>query len=567
MSGLAAARPPRTYRPGSNPRDVASRFDWRFLLPNAPTGSVRYIGLPTLAEARDLRDRGALHVVRGDGPDLHELRDTLGAAVRVDDPDDPAQWTPVDLLVVMPGEEGSAFLGRDDLAGLIDRGLNPDGVALLLGDRRSSVGPLRRLRDAPGSAGCRHATAWWTLFRGRSLRAALPLGDAAILRYFFRRVFYGSSRKGRLLARAGRVASALGVAHLLTPGRALVLERRPRPRSGAVPHYLHAMAGRHGMELSGARAAFFARGNYDSNKVAFFLFARGGERAGTADAPVAILKMTRSARFNGRLEREHAALRAVHEHGLAARGSYPTPLFSDVHDGCRVVAQSVVDAAPFRTRTAARIDCPYAADALEWITALGESSRSGTVDGNGALMERVQALLDTLTDVYGLEPREVESLSGRIRGLSTAPAVPSVFRHGDGGTWNVVVRPEGQVVFLDWEAAERQGPPLWDLFDFLRSRGVWIQRRRGRRDRVANSLEALTHPELASASRTRVAEYCSRVGVPSAAVEPLFWGLWMERALREAEWAGGRLDQAQYIGVIRGLLEKAGDGRPTCLPA
>jgi hypothetical protein len=45
-----------------------------------------------------------------------------------------------------------------------------------------------------------------------------------------------------------------------------------------------------------------------------------------------------------------------------------------------------------------------------------------------------------------------------------------VLQHNDLGTWNIVVQPplaDARFTVLDWEAAQRVGMPLWDLWYFL----------------------------------------------------------------------------------------------------
>ena len=47
-----------------------------------------------------------------------------------------------------------------------------------------------------------------------------------------------------------------------------------------------------------------------------------------------------------------------------------------------------------------------------------------------------------------------------------------VFQHGDPGVWNLLITPDGRPAFLDWEAAEHHGMPVWDLFYAARSVGI-----------------------------------------------------------------------------------------------
>jgi hypothetical protein len=124
--------------------------------------------------------------------------------------------------------------------------------------------------------------------------------------------------------------------------------------------------------------------------------------------------------------------------------------------------------------------------------------------------------------------------------------------------WNAIWTRAGRVAFLDWEAAEPEGVPLWDLFYFLRSYGMQASPSRGRRDWLEKSArhfraETALHGLFADAVRRAAAS----TRLPGELVTPLFFTCWMHRALKEATRLRGRaLAQGRYFGLLRLFLER-----------
>jgi aminoglycoside phosphotransferase (APT) family kinase protein len=166
-------------------------------------------------------------------------------------------------------------------------------------------------------------------------------------------------------------------------------------------------------------------------------------------------------------------------------------------------------------------------------------------------------LRDRFVDIYDLTPSQQTTLDGHLERIATADALPQVFQHGDPGTWNVLVTGDGRPVFLDWEAFERRGIPLWDAFYFARSHAVTVARAAGTRD----ALDAVRQSWLQDAPPVReltghIDEHCARIGLARDLVEPLFATCWMHRALKEAaRLTPGRLQRGHYASLLRLSLD------------
>jgi aminoglycoside phosphotransferase (APT) family kinase protein len=133
-----------------------------------------------------------------------------------------------------------------------------------------------------------------------------------------------------------------------------------------------------------------------------------------------------------------------------------------------------------------------------------------------------------------------------------------VFQHGDPGTWNVLVTKNGRVAFLDWEAAEVEGMPLWDLFYFLRSYCVGAARSQGATDPLAGFRQQfLGETQLGQLVREATRHYCERTSLSAQLIEPLFYLCWMHRALKEAtRLSPSKLERGHYINLLRLCIDQ-----------
>jgi hypothetical protein len=142
-----------------------------------------------------------------------------------------------------------------------------------------------------------------------------------------------------------------------------------------------------------------------------------------------------------------------------------------------------------------------------------------------------------------------------------ARPIPLVRQHGDPGIWNLLASGDGRALFLDWEASETDGLPLWDTLYLHRSYAIAASKRRGIRDATTAARGHLVGSSpLAVRLRETIDAYMDAVGVPAEAVEALTYGCWIHRALKEANrLPTGRLQQGAYAGHIRLLLEASAD--------
>jgi hypothetical protein len=135
-----------------------------------------------------------------------------------------------------------------------------------------------------------------------------------------------------------------------------------------------------------------------------------------------------------------------------------------------------------------------------------------------------------------------------------------VFQHGDPGIWNVFATGDDSVAFLDWEAGESQGVPLWDLFYFLRSYGTWMARGGSilRGDALKSFAQNFMMPsEFNALVCETTLRYCERINLDKRLIEPLFYTCWMHRALKEAtRLTKTNLEKGHYFQLLRLCIER-----------
>jgi hypothetical protein len=564
-----AGLPGLEFAPGTNPNGDLSSADWRFLLPRLDYGTVLFVGAPAPPVVAALaRTAGQVLVASDDPAALQRVMDAARARgapnVRPLHADSPGRLPcadgSVDLAVLCdarPSRQAFArqALARPAFADELARVLAPDGTIYLeLGHRLDAL-RARRWRARLAARGFDAPQPYWLLrHRSGGLRMAFPLAATRAVRYAFDHVLYGTSRRAELLRTTGRSVVRAGLHRLAVADRAFVFRRRAGatrrvPAAAGPVGYLSVLAARAGAPLGAVQPGFFARGAYDSNKVAFFLFGDGASR------PEVLAKMTRSPRYNHRLETEYHALTRLRARGLAAEGTYPEAVFFDHHHDLAVLAQRVVHGSPFRTRTHGNTACPFVHDAIAWIQQLGARSADAAADAR-ELPQKLENLLDHFDRLYAPTPAEHRFLHERIASLRALPdAVPTVFQHGDAGTWNALVTEDDRVAFLDWEVSSARGVPLWDLVDFLRSFGSWVARAQGETDMVrAYATHFLAPSPLSELQAEAVRGYCARVGLPRESLEALFFSCWMQRAVREAAWSSRPLDEGSYVNLVRACI-------------
>ncbi|GAB4423015.1 MAG: hypothetical protein Kow00106_20150 [Anaerolineae bacterium] len=565
------------FVPGSNLRGEVSGANWLFALPTLRPGTVLCLGAPSPATARALArqaDRLIVGVVAGEPVALPPVAQALICDF------DSALPLPTGSvnLIVLRGREAVRSASRSaTLQAEIRRVLAPAGLVY-----------VETWGTPPALTGLRKAGRLWLTPLWGEMHTAVPLHDHLTQQFFIQRRLFSPALSVQRLKRLRapkdqgesvslgqpetdeRVVSRSRLKHRLrslTGGveRALVhLEgqwHRRAARYGRLgtvyslhaqdtlaepPAYLRALAAQAGLALDGYRWGLWAGGQYSSRKVLFYLF------EGAQPSPLYLVKLVRDATFNDRLENEVRALRQLHAWGFGEHHLLPRVAFSGCADDLFVAGETIVEGVPFLSRTALTPTCPFAQAAVTWLTDLG--AQTITWQPAQAVARTLEQLFARFQALYNLPDAERDFLAGQIARLGeTGGLFPLVFQHGDPGPWNMLVAPDGRIALLDWESAEPQGMPLWDLFYFLRSYALNVSRADG----IADRLEGVARHFLAESSLSEwlvsaVHDYCAQTGLGSQYVEPLYYTCWMHRALKQVTLlAPEQLQRGIYVRLLR----------------
>ena len=536
-----------SFVPGTNRRGAVPGGAWTLLLDTLEPGHVVCLGVPPERTLQTLGRRArSVSVVCADGAAGRHARravDRAGVANATAIGIAEARALADVALSVVTGRAWARRAAADpDLAALLGRS---DAVYAQLGPGGARL--ERRL------TAFRPARPLWLGVRGSEVELVAGQDDAAAIA-MLRGPAAAAARTARGRARAlarqivrGRVTGRRG---LLAGTGAGDTADTALP----VPAYLRQIAAAAGADVEDCRVALTAPADYPSRKAVMFLLPRG------AGSPRFVVKLTRDPAFNDRLENEGRALRALAAAGVGDADTVPRHAFAGHPGALALLGQTAIAGEPFRRRTTATPDCPFARAGTEWLLGLGVATADRGVAGPADVAQALGTLLDRFAALYRPTAAEHEVLRAQVDAVArSAEPFPLVLQHGDPGTWNLLVTAPGRPAFLDWEAAEPHGMPLWDLFHFARSVGVGVARAGGTR----SALDAFAEQYLSDAPLSRtlardVEAHCAAIGLDRELVGPLFLTCWMHRALKEAmRLTPATLAGGTYVTLLRCCLARA----------
>jgi len=535
---------------GANVRGDMASADWRFLLPRLSFERVLCLGVPALPVVsvlsgmcksmivagsnkkrltRAIAECNARNIANVESMHVHDLSSL------------PCPTQSIDLIYIASTKKRRSYLDDRAVARELSRVLQENGIIYFEADLPNEQTELVAGLDDLKKFDLSTPRVFRVTPQHGEMQTAIPIHDATTESFFRKKVIDEPSFVSRTLEKfSGKQRYAM------------ITQRSSMEFNGHLPEYLLSVAVSNGKDLHAYRWGMSAMGRRNTRKVLFFLL---NKESGEAEA---VVKLTRSAAFNSRLENEYRALAELNKKSVVNAETFPQPLFFGHSGSLAILGEKIIHGKPFRKATSATIDCSFAKAAFEWIIDLGENTADSKADGAARVAEVLRNLFDQFKQIYKLTTSEHTFLVNQIEAIAQSPAgFPTVFQHGDPGIWNVMATDSGGVAFLDWEAAEQQGMPLWDLFYFLRSYGTWMSQRAGMRDSLKSFAKNFILPSDASKLLQHLTQdYCERVRLNKSLVEPLFYTCWMHRALKEAtRLSAAKIEKGHYVNLLRLCIE------------
>jgi len=573
------------FEPGTNLKGDGGGAGWIFLLPSLELGQVVCIGHPGAAALVDLASYAtSIEIWQvGSDPSAARAADLAGASVRrtADEFADVASDSV--RLIFAAGARGARLVQRPGrLHEEAARVLAPDGVMVL---------------DRAPARGLATGRSYWCSPLIGALQTAVPEADAAATDHYLRNgldrasvtiesVRPGRSRRGAARTQApGSQAPATGASRVKTRVKTAVrsfarqsvgllqsleshavrsplvgraLRRRAQLIGGAdaavsaPPRYLIDLARADGVEISQWSFGLSCGGEYPTRKVLCHLIDPATGRV------EAFAKLTRNPIFNDRLETARRALAALERFDLGDGLVVPRSLWFGYHCGRAILGEGAVEGDLFGLRTELTPGCPAAGAAVDALILLSAATRREGRARPEDRRERLTSFCERFEELYCMSDRHRAFLREQVEMLAQASERwPLVFQHGDPHPGNITVTQSGAIGLLDWEAADSEGLPLWDLFHFL---WAYCTLSEGARNPAAQARcfdeHFLSTSPFSAWFAKAIDRYCDELAIERELIEPLFHTGWMHRAIREApRLRPDEVDGGSYVNLLRRGIE------------
>jgi hypothetical protein len=548
------------YNPGSNLKGQVAGANWSFLLPDMNLERILCFGKPSLRTQEILNrlSREVLIITEEPNPSLFQPQnqdhsgDLSHREPQANSIPAPLLNGTFDLLLLIGRKIIRKFHSNLVLQSDLIRRLSPHGLIYLeLDGLFEQLITQKEAKQLASNLGKSHFL-WTSPYKGE-IRAAIPAYDRITITYFMRHGLYKSESKTNYLAQARRFIFEPFIQNKTTQRQVIFISPDNSVEMGPPPEYLRTLASQAGIDIQQYRWGLAAHGEYSTRKVLFYLFKSGDE------SPEYIVKLVRNSAYNSRLENEYHSLSTLWGKGVSALNFLPKPVFFGHHNNLAILGETAIAGKSFRTMTGNHPDCPYSRLAVQHLTELGVEFLDPYSTTPGKAAETLNRLFESFIRIYQPNSKDQTFLEKQIVSIASYAGIfPLVFQHGDPGAWNILVTSKGEVFFLDWESAEPNGVPLWDLFYFLRSYAVGFARKAGIRDAVRGfEQQFLLDNQFSHFTIEALHDYCQRLKLPIELVEPLFYTCWMHRSLKEANRLGqNQLHNSHYFNLLVYCIQK-----------
>jgi len=272
------------------------------------------------------------------------------------------------------------------------------------------------------------------------------------------------------------------------------------------------------------------------------------------EAPALIAKVTRDERHNDRLATEASALPAVAALGSLGELIVPRLVGAGPVGRLWTAIETREAGRPLPGALRSNPDQAVVDRVVDGLTALSVAS-ARDVPGV-ALATPLSALAERYRQTYVPSAAAGATLDRLLAPIARAARIPIVAQHGDPGSWNMLLAPDGRIVVLDWESFEPDGPPLWDLWHLVRAITLDVDTSIVPRRHATRLVRTFLGTGRQNDQVVRAtARYRQDVAVDDDLIVPLLVFGWLHRALKEStRMAPDRVGHGPTARFVAALL-------------
>lgn len=249
--------------------------------------------------------------------------------------------------------------------------------------------------------------------------------------------------------------------------------------------------------------------------------------AGDQAEPVVVAKVPRLAQATASIEREVTNLRAVQNLRPEGFASVPRVVAFEAYRGYPVLVETALVGRPLDPGAVRRDLHGSCQKVTTWLGDLQSATQVGAAQTANWFDRLVEEPLRYFTERFPVSMEETKLLD-QTRALVEplrSLALPAVFEHGDLSHPNLILLKTGQLGVLDWELADPQGLPAYDLFFFLTYAAFALADARSSGSHLPAFQAAFWGAQ--SWATPYITDYAQRLQLPSAALKPLFVFSWL----------------------------------------
>ena len=254
--------------------------------------------------------------------------------------------------------------------------------------------------------------------------------------------------------------------------------------------------------------------------------------------PVLVAKVPRLAGASASVTREAENLRAIQAGRPGGFDSIPRLIAFETVAGHQLLVETALLGRPMDPGMVRR-DAEGCCQAVtRWLVELQQATRVPAESGDDWLVRLIERPLRYFERVFPLTAAEEKWLAQTWQWIEPLrhAQVPLVCEHGDLSHPNIFLLEKGQAGVVDWELAEPQGLPAYDLFFFL----TYVAFAQSRARESGSHLAAFHNAYFGPAAWTRpyVADYARQMNLSSHTLTSLFvlsWARYMANLLLRLE--------------------------------